>query len=173
MECLERMDIDSFKLAFDRFESRRGKCFYLVNNAGSNFMGARNLEERLEAEQFLNEARDGMKNKGGSNIVWDVNPPNGSHFGSIWERSIRSVRSIIDSVLIDLHSRLLDREEFDTLLCEAELIVNSTPLWEHSSNPGEPQPLCPSDLLLLRGPSPSLGNEDSGNEDRKEYGPKR
>ena len=42
MECLEHMNVDSFKLAFDRFQSRRGRCSYLVSDSGSNFTGARN-----------------------------------------------------------------------------------------------------------------------------------
>ena len=87
-------------------------------------MGARNLEEGHAANQLLMEARmDPVL----SDLTWEINPPLASHFGGVWERAIRSVRKVIDAVLMDLHVKLLTEEEFRTLLSEAARVVNSTP----------------------------------------------
>ena len=67
-------------------------------------MGARNLEERHAANALMQDARNDLTATG---LVWDVNPPLASHFGGVWERAIRSVRKVIDTVLIDLKVRLL------------------------------------------------------------------
>ena len=46
METLESMDAASFRMAFQRFQALRGDCVYLRSDAGSNFMGARNEEQK-------------------------------------------------------------------------------------------------------------------------------
>ena len=69
---------------------------------------------------FLNE-------QGGDWIVWERNTPMASHMGGIWERQIRTVKSILAS-LIKSSARLLDGEMLRTLFAEAEAIVNSRPL---------------------------------------------
>ena len=51
LETLSAMDVSSFIMAFDRFEARWGFCKYLKSDAGSNFMGARNLEEKHEYDR--------------------------------------------------------------------------------------------------------------------------
>ena len=33
------------------------------------------------------------------NIKWLFNPPSGSHFGGVWERSIRTVRKILTALM--------------------------------------------------------------------------
>ena len=98
-------------------------------------MGARNLEEKRAAEDLMDQTRKDLTSDG---LQWDVNPPTASHFGGVWERAIRSVRRVIDAVLIDLHSALLTEEEFRTLLSEAARIVNSSPLWIPSDDAKEP-----------------------------------
>ena len=103
----------SFKMAFTRFQNFRGSCKYLKSDAGSNFMGARNIEESQASHQLLMDVR---KDASLNDLVWEVNPPLASHFGGVWERAIRSVRKVIDAVLMDLHEKLLTGEEFRTLL---------------------------------------------------------
>ena len=49
------MDVSSFIMAFNSFEAKWGICEYLKSDAGSNFMGARNLEEKQEFDRLMNE----------------------------------------------------------------------------------------------------------------------
>ena len=70
--------------------------------------------------------------------------------GGIWERQIRTTRSVLSSLLQE-HSSQLDDEALRTLMTEAESIVNSRPLTvEALSDPLSPEPLTPNHLLTLK-----------------------
>ena len=155
LETLLSMDAPSFIMAFSRFEAIRGECLYLKCDAGSNFMGARNMEEqeRQERDEMIEQidsewAKEWMRE--GKGKLWEVNPPKASHFGGVWERAIGSIRKVMDAMLLNLNNRLLSKEEFDTMLAKASSIVNSTPLWPIPDSPNEPQPLSPAMLLTQR-----------------------
>lgn len=69
-----------------------------------------------------------------------------SHYGSIWETHIRAVRRVLGAVL---HKQTLDEEGLQTLFCETESIINSTPLIKIFSDPNNLELLTPIHLLLL------------------------
>ena len=70
--------------------------------------------------------------------------------GGVWERQIRTVRSVLSS-LLNNNGRQLDGESLRTLMCEAEAIVNSRPLTvTQISDPDSPSPLTPSQLLTMK-----------------------
>ena len=56
-----------------------------------------------------------------------------SHMGRVWERQIRSARTIISSP-IRTHSTSLNEESVSTLFAEVEAIVNSRPMMEETIN---------------------------------------
>ena len=58
-------------------------------------------------------------------IKWEFNPPAASHMGGSWERLIRSVRKVLNTILRD---QVLDDERLVTVFCEAESVENSRPL---------------------------------------------
>ena len=93
-------------------------------------------------------AKEWMKQEKGK--VWEANPPKASHFGGVWERAIGSVRRVIDATLMLSQNRLLNNEEFDTMLAKAMTVVNSTPLWHSLDSPNEPQPLNLGMLVTQR-----------------------
>jgi hypothetical protein len=80
-------------------------------------------------------------------IEWHFNPPHASHRGGLWERLIRSTRSILRALL---KQQLLSDEALRTVMCEAERILNDRPLTPVSSDSRDPAALTPADLLLLR-----------------------
>ena len=82
-------------------------------------------------------------------ITWKRNPPTGSHMCGVWERQIRTVRTILASLMSE-HGRQLDDESFRTYLVEIENIVNSRPLTFPSSDPNDLEPLTPNHLLTLK-----------------------
>ena len=82
-------------------------------------------------------------------VTWKRNPPTASHMGGVWERQIRSVRAILQSLLKD-HGEKLNDEALRTLLLEAEAIVNSRPLTVDNINDPTCLPLSPSQLLTMK-----------------------
>ena len=79
-----------------------------------------------------------------------LNPPYSSHRGGVWERQIKTIRSILDHLLKDFAGRL-DTSSFRTFLYEAMAIINSRPLTTQCLNdPLSPIPLTPNHLLTMK-----------------------
>ena len=150
LEMLDSMDTASFKLAFNRFQAVRGDCVYLRSDAGSNFIGARNeqtQDEPIVPNNVINEVRSNWESQGKQ---WDINPPLASHFGGVWERAIGQVRQIIQGYILPKEDRLLQREEFHTMLLLAAEIVNKTPLHDAPESPNTSQPITPHHLITQK-----------------------
>ena len=160
LEVLENMDSAAFIMAFGRFQADCGKCTLIRCDAGTNFMGAKNEEEKLIQKAMI----EGQRLWTQEGKEWVVNPPKASHFGGVWERAIGSMRKIIDATLLNLKDRLLSREEFRTLLKDAQAIINATPLWAPSDSPNDNPPLSPGTLWHLR-----VGSEEDSNTLPTEY----
>ena len=69
--------------------------------------------------------------------------------GGLWERQIRSVRSILSALMWE-YDHSLDDESLGSLLAEVECIINSRPLTVPSSDPRDFDPLTPSQLLTMK-----------------------
>ena len=79
-----------------------------------------------------------------------MNVPSSSHMGSVWERQIRTVRSVL-SPLLQSNGLQLDDESLRTFMCEVEAIINSRPLTVDLLNdPGSLSPLTPNHLLTMK-----------------------
>lgn len=88
-----------------------------------------------------------------------MNAPASSHAGGAWERQIRTVRSVLGSVLA--HTGRLDDTSLRTFFYEAMFIVNNRPLTIGSiSDPTSIEPLTPNHLLTMKSsvPLPPPGN---------------
>ena len=146
IEVSHDMTTNSFIQAVRRFISRRGQIRTLTSDNGSNLRGAeRELRALIQAwnqehiERWLQQL----------NIEWNFNPVGASHYGSVFEREIRTIRKIFAASLIE-NVRLLNDESLVTLFCEIEAILNSRPLTELSSSPDDLEALTPNYLLLGR-----------------------
>ena len=145
LEVAHSLDTDSCINALRRFICRRGPVSNLRSDNGTNFIGAnKELKQSLAA---LNNAKiqDALIQDG---IKWSFNTPSASHQGGVWERLIRSVRSILTSVL---GQQILDDEGLQTLFCEVEAILNDRPLTKVSDDPNDLEALTPNHILLLKG----------------------
>ncbi|XP_072181500.1 uncharacterized protein [Diadema setosum] len=78
---------------------------------------------------------------------WTFNPPTASHMGGVWERMIRSVKRILQSLLGD---HVLCEEILSTTLTEIEWILNSRPLTKLPMDATDDKPLIPNHLLLMK-----------------------
>lgn len=167
IEMLPSMDTPSFKNALRRFLAVRGTCKTLRSDHGTNIIGS--IKQDQEALN-LQEIRKTLKER---DCDWVLSPPHASHFGGVWERKIGYVRRVLEGSLVSLGTHVLSRDELLTLLLEATAIVNSTPLWEVSTDPNDPMPLCPAMLLTLKDNPHKAAQDTFSKEDVLAYGKKR
>ncbi len=80
-------------------------------------------------------------------LICSVNPPSAPHFGGVWEREVRSVKSALYTVL---GSQSVPEAVLMTVLLEVEAILNSKPLGYVSSDVADADPVTPSSLLMGR-----------------------
>ena len=76
--------------------------------------------------------------------------PCSSHWGGVWERQIRTTRSILNTILNEYKGRL-DTSSLRTFLYEVMAIINSRPLTCQCLNdPKSLEPLTPNHLLTMK-----------------------
>ena len=91
-----------------------------------------------------------LQGNGADWILWHNNPPGASHMGGVWERQIRSARTILEG-LLKTHSNSLNDESLRTLMAEDEVIINSRPLTVETISDSKSEiPLSPSNLLTMK-----------------------
>jgi len=143
IEVVYSLDTDSFLNAVMRFISRRGKPMEFRSDNATNFKaGDRELKEAVRSWNQAQISNHLTQN----NIEWKYNPPGASHMGGVWERQIRSVRKVLNSLLKE---QCLDDEALCTVMCQAEHIVNSRPLTAVSDDINDLEALTPAHLLNL------------------------
>ncbi|XP_027004017.2 uncharacterized protein LOC113643787 [Tachysurus fulvidraco] len=147
IEMLEDMSTDALINALRCFVSLRGAVSQLRCDQGSNFVGAKNeLKEALKQcdtkalETFLADKQ----------CEFIFNAPSASHAGGIWERQIRSIRSVLNVTIARCQGRL-DEASLRTLFYEAIAIINSRPLHVDVINdPMSLEPLTPNHIILMK-----------------------
>lgn len=144
IEISHSLDTDSFILALRRFLARRGEVKEIRSDNGTNFTGGE--KELREAINDWNQDKiyDHLLQK---HVKWSFNPPYGSHHGGIWERCIRTIRSILRALLKE---QVIDDEGLQTLMCEVESLMNARPITTVSDDPKDLQALTPNHLLLAQ-----------------------
>ena len=148
LETSISLDTDSFICALRRFVARRGPVRQIRSDRGTNFTGAeRELKLALEEMDHRRIQEVSSKEFNADWLIkWKWNPPAASHMGGAWERQIRTVRSILSTLMRDRGHV----ESLRTLMCEVECIVNSRPLTFPSSDVRDPQPLTPNHILTMK-----------------------
>ena len=144
LEVTHTLNTDSFLCAITRFMSRRGTPEKIYSDNGTNLVrGNKELANNISAfnKQQIN---DWMLQR---DINWSFRPPGASHMGGVWERLIRSVRTILAAML---KQQIVSDEVLQTLFAEAERIINSRPITSVSDDAKDPEPITPSHLLLLK-----------------------
>ena len=151
LETVITMETDSFINALRRFLSIRGPIRQLRSDQGTNLVGAKNELERALSEIDDTQVQQFLLKQGCDYFRFNMNVPSASHMGGSWERQIRTVRSILSSLLNEAGLQLND-ELLRTLMCEAAAaIVNSRPLTVDSLYDATSlEPLTPNHLLTLK-----------------------
>ncbi|XP_065095608.1 uncharacterized protein LOC135717445 [Ochlerotatus camptorhynchus] len=122
-----------------RFVGRRGPPAEFFSDNGTNFQGAdRVLQHQIN--QGLSTTFTGRNTK------WSFIPPGAPHMGGAWERLVQSVKT----AMVEAYSEgKLDDEGLQTLVVEAENMVNSRPLTYLPLESEEAEALTPNHFLLL------------------------
>ena len=149
IETSNSLETDSYINALHRFLAQRGPVRKISSDRGTNFVGARReLAEALE-EMDQERVRSHLLKENCDWIDMKMNVPSASHMGGIWERQIRTVRSVLANLLEESGPQL-DDESFRTLMKEMQNIVNSRPLTATNMSPDCPEPLTPNHLLTMK-----------------------
>ncbi|KAI2661983.1 ORF V: Enzymatic polyprotein [Labeo rohita] len=143
LDLLPSLSTDSFLMALRRFIARRGTPAQLWSDQGTNFRGG----ERELREAYAALAPDLQRHLVRQKIQFCFNPPTAPHFGGVWEREVRSVKSALYTVL---GSQSVPEEVLMTVLLEVEAILYSKPLGYVSSDVADADPVTPSSLLMGR-----------------------
>ena len=147
VESLDDMSTDAFINGLRCFIALRGPPRSIRCDQGSNFVGAAH-ELKLALKELKEEKIRNYLTQ--SNCDFIMNSPSSSHMGGVWERQIRTIRSVLTAILMQ-HSGRLDPSSLRTFLYEAMAIVNSRPLSAISLNdPCGPEPLTPNHLLTMK-----------------------
>ncbi|XP_067380798.1 uncharacterized protein [Channa argus] len=147
IEMLEDLTTDAFINALRCFIAIRGTVRQIRSDQGTNFVGAKN-----ELAKALKEVDKDILSTYMAERQCDfiMNAPDASHMGGVWERQIRTVRSVLSWALSQSAGRL-DDACLRTFLYEAMSIVNSRPLTTDNLNdPKSLEPLTPNLLLTMK-----------------------
>mgnify|MGYP001792639325 CR=1 FL=1 len=137
IELLEDMSSDSFINALRNLIAIRGAVSTIRCDQGTNFIGAFNdLAKNLE----------GPLKSSHPHIKFTFNPPHSSHMGGVWERLIRSARTILKG-MGQKHCARLSTSQLRTLFYEVMAVINSRPLGNVSE---VDLPLTPNMLLTMK-----------------------
>ncbi|XP_075150621.1 uncharacterized protein LOC142224719 [Haematobia irritans] len=142
IELAHDLSTDALILCLRNFINRRGIPIRLRSDNGTNFIGAQKLLKRHERLIDIDRINDEVANK---NIEWIFNCPENPSSGGAWERLIRIIKRILSKTLQNDAPRL---ETLNSLLIEAENIINSRPLTEIQLSSEDDEPLTPNHFLL-------------------------
>ena len=150
LEVANSLETDSYINALRRFICRRGPVRQMRSDNGSNFIGARRELKEALAEMDRDQVKVEMLKENCDWFEVKFNVPSARHMGGIWERQIRSVRTVL-SALLESNGQQMNDEALRTFMCEAEAVVNSRPLTAESiTSPGSAEALTPNHFLTLK-----------------------
>lgn len=150
LEVTNSLETDSYINALRRFICRRGPVRQMRSDNGSNFIGARRELKEALAEMDQNQVKQEMLKESCDWFEVKLNVPTASHMGGIWERQIRTVRSVL-SALLEKNGHQMNDEALRTFMCEAEAVVNSRSLTaEGTTSYDTAEPLTPNHFLTLK-----------------------
>ena len=150
LETGNSLDTSSFLDALRRFLGRRGPMQQLHLDCGTNIVGTDNALKKAFDEMDNKKIGEFLRRRNCDLFPFKFNIPCSSHMGGVWERQIRTVRSVLTPLLVQYGSSF-DDETFRTLLVEVENIVNSRPLSvDNINDPEYLEPLIPNHLPTMK-----------------------
>ena len=150
LEVAHSLEADSFINALRRFICRRGPVRQIRSDQGTNFIGASNELKKALSEMNQQQVATELLKLNCDWVETKFNVPSASHMGGVWERQIKTVRSVL-TVLLHKNGGQLNDEGLATFMCEAEAIVNSRPLTtDNLTSADSLEPLTPNHLVTMK-----------------------
>ena len=146
VEMLDNMSTDAFISSLRNLIAIRGPVRQIRCDQGSNFVGAESEFKRAFKELDMEVISSRLAEM---NCEFVFNVPTSSHMGGIWERQIRSIRSVISGIL-KAHPARLDSSSLRTFLYEAMALVNSRPIAIQNVSDPFIEPITPNLLLTQK-----------------------
>ena len=138
LDVVPDLTTESFISCFRRFSSKYNTPRVVWSDNALYFKGGeKEIQNLFDDQTFQNYLTQ-------SNIKWKYIPVKSPWYGSIWERSIQTVKNCIKK---SVGLRHISFFEFITLLAEIENVVNNRPLTYVSNNINDLEPLTPNHLL--------------------------
>ncbi|KAG1650917.1 Hydroxysteroid dehydrogenase-like protein 2 [Nymphon striatum] len=144
LEKLEGLDTSSFLNGLERFFSRRGLPKKITCDNAPNFKRG---QKELQAELHKLNSEGLTQKLANANIEFSYIPPYSSHFGGVYERQIRTVRQVLQSMLFDQQFKVTD-DVMNTFFCQVEAIVNTRPISPLHNRSNDEPALRPIDFLV-------------------------
>ncbi|XP_006823075.1 uncharacterized protein LOC102803130 [Saccoglossus kowalevskii] len=150
LETVNSLDTNSVINAMRRFVSIRGPIRQLRADCGSNIVGTHNEMIKSLKEIDQKKMADFLLGQRCDWIEFKFNVPSSSHMRGIWERQIRTVRSILEPLIYQAGPQRED-ESFRTFMAKVQNIINSRPITLNQlSESYSPEPLTPNHLLMMK-----------------------
>ena len=127
LEVANSLETDSYINTLRCFICTRGPVRQMRSNNGSNFIGARRELKEALAEMHQDQVKTEMLKENCDWLEVKFNIQSASHMGGIWERQIRSDRSVL-SALLESNGKQMNDEALRTFMYKAEAVVNSRTL---------------------------------------------
>ncbi|XP_062710697.1 uncharacterized protein LOC134288826 [Aedes albopictus] len=139
LEVAYTLSTESCISCVHRFVGRRGPPAEFFSDNGTNFQGA----DRVLQHQISQGLSTTFTS---TNTKWNFIPPGAPHMGGAWERLVQSVKAAMQEAYSE---GKLDDEGLQTLVVEAERLVNSRPLTYLPLEAEESEAITPNHFLLL------------------------
>ena len=144
LEVVTNLTTEACIAALKRFVARRGVPKAMFSDNGTNFIGARN--ELIKLKLILSKKQNSLAQFAADcGMEWSMIPPRAPNFGGLWEAAVKSTKLHLKKVVGRI---ILTYEEFTTLLCQIESVLNSRPLSPMSSDANDLEPLTPGHFLI-------------------------
>lgn len=151
IEIVSDLTAENFIAAFTRFASRRSVPKHIYSDNGTNFVGS-NRAMREAWDKIKAETKRQLAIR---EIKWHFINPYAPETGGLWERNIRSLKEFARKMA---NIETMVYEEFLTLVCRIEGILNSRPMYPGTGQPGEELALTPQHFLTQQAWIPSTAD---------------
>lgn len=141
LELVSDISTQAFIAALRRLVSRRGMVSEIISDNATNFVGSSNyfkaLRQQLEDDSAI--ITEDL------NLRWRFTTPGAPHQGGIYEAAVKSIKYNLHRIIGDT---TLTFEEYGTILCQVEALVNSRPIAPLTDDPTNLNALTPGHFLI-------------------------
>lgn len=143
LEIVSSLTTEDFLAALSRMTSRRGQIKEIWSDNGTNFQGA----SRIFKESWDTIVENCIDKLSIQEVKWKFIPRHSPTFGGLWEACVKSMKYFVKRMEPTTN---FTYEEFYTLLCRIESLLNSRPLYSNPVEPSESLSLTPFHFITNR-----------------------